>query len=138
MRFCLLVSYRPLANLRAELKKASFCDVQQQSCDNAATALRKHSQGPQRIMFGGFDPLRHDAWRGLRRDEDDIRAAEMGPSAAVYVNRFGGDVRTFGKLLPDPSRKIADACAPPAGAERRRCDPAARRVPTIGNSHTSS
>jgi len=85
-------------------------------------------------MFGGFDPLRHDAWRGLRRDEDDIRAAEMGPSAAVYVNRFGGDVRTFGKLLPDTSRKIASTLLrchrlAPSGAARR-VTRAARRVPT--------
>ena len=85
-------------------------------------------------MFGGFDPWRQDAWAFRRRVRGDLRTAEMGPSAAVYVNRFGGDVRTFGKLLPDTSRKIASTLLrchrlAPSGAARR-VTRAARRVPT--------
>ena len=84
-------------------------------------------------MFGGFDPWRQDAWAFRRRVRGDLRTAEMGPSAAVYVNRFGGDVRTFGKLLPDTSRKIASTLLrchrlAPSGAARRATR-AARRVP---------
>ena len=111
-----LVSYHPSSILHEDFRQTvrphrSFCDnpVHGQALDNAASRNIDFAarQGPQTsrwwpIMFGGCSN-----GKARRRVRGDLRTAAMGPSAAVYVNRFGGDVRTFGKLLPDTSRKIA-------------------------------
>lgn len=98
--------------------------------DNAAAAAQRHHS----VMFGGMNIWRMDAWDGRRRDRDELKTAEMGPSAAVYINRFGGDVRSIGKLLPNTSRELASTLLrchrlAPSGTARRATR-AAGRVPT--------
>ena len=87
------------------------------------------------MAFGGLNIWRFDAWAGHTRTDDELKAAQRGPSPAVYINRFGDvDVRAFGPFLPLRSRKIASTLlrchrlAPSGGA--RRVTRAARRVPT--------